>query len=191
MNQPSQLLDGQAYYDQEFLSAKEASELYRWCDQNLPWEQRQGKLYGKAYQQPRLVCYMSNQDYTYSGLEYKAKPIPDQLQAIIQRFHHDTGYTVNAVLANKYRNGHDYVSMHADDEKSIIPDSPIYSLSLGATREFVLAHNSGLEKLTLHLTHGSLLVMGKDVQRNYKHGIPKRLRVKEPRINLTFRCMKE
>lgn len=62
----------------------------------------------------------------------------------------------------------------------------IASLSLGATRRFVLKHSSGV-KLEYAMTSGSLMVMDGHMQKTWKHSVPKEARVKHPRINLTFR----
>jgi len=63
----------------------------------------------------------------------------------------------------------------------------IASLSLGSARDFVLKHNqrSDLKKV-FSLNSGSLLLMGKGIQKNWKHALPKRAHA-GPRINLTFR----
>jgi alkylated DNA repair dioxygenase AlkB len=45
------------------------------------------------------------------------------------------------------------------------------------------------EHTDLWLSSGSLLLMKAGVQSEYKHALPKALRVREPRINLTFRCI--
>jgi alkylated DNA repair dioxygenase AlkB len=64
----------------------------------------------------------------------------------------------------------------------------IASVSLGATRRFVLKHRSEPErKLALELPHGSLLVMRGDTQRHYRHALPRTAKPVGERINLTFR----
>jgi alkylated DNA repair dioxygenase AlkB len=64
----------------------------------------------------------------------------------------------------------------------------VASVSLGAARRFViesLASPKRREEIVLE--HGSLLVMGRGMQRLFRHSLPKAPRVKEPRVNLTFR----
>jgi len=64
----------------------------------------------------------------------------------------------------------------------------IASVSLGATRRFVLKHRGQpQEKLAIELPHGSLLVMAGATQRHYRHALPRTARPVGPRINLTFR----
>jgi alkylated DNA repair dioxygenase AlkB len=45
----------------------------------------------------------------------------------------------------------------------------------------------GAEKLAFELEHGDLFVMDPPTQRHWQHELPRRLRVRGPRINLTFR----
>jgi alkylated DNA repair dioxygenase AlkB len=94
----------------------------------------------------------------------------------------------NSVLANLYRDGRDSMGWHSDDEPELGSQPAIGSLSLGATRRFVLKHrNDPSRKLVLELPHGSLLVMRGATQANYRHALPRTSRPVGPRINLTFR----
>jgi len=64
----------------------------------------------------------------------------------------------------------------------------IASVSLGATRDFVLRHRTRPELVqSISLAHGSLLVMEGETQMHWRHCVPRRKRVSTPRINLTFR----
>jgi alkylated DNA repair dioxygenase AlkB len=93
------------------------------------------------------------------------------------------------LLLNWYRDGNDSVSWHSDDEPELGADPVIASLSLGQTRRFELRHRQrkDLRKCVLELNHGSLLLMGKGLQRNWQHQIPKQPGLQGERLNLTFR----
>lgn len=54
------------------------------------------------------------------------------------RIEANTQLTFNSLLANLYRDGHDHVAWHSDDESSLGPDPVIASLSFGDTRNFEL-----------------------------------------------------
>lgn len=45
------------------------------------------------------------------------------------------------------------------------------------------------DSLKCELAHGSLCVMQNTTNKYWTHQIPKQLKVKNPRISLTFRCM--
>jgi alkylated DNA repair dioxygenase AlkB len=66
----------------------------------------------------------------------------------------------------------------------------VASLSLGATRQFRIAHKrQRAERLSLALGHGDLLWMDGNSQRDYRHALAKTSATVGPRINLTFRFM--
>lgn len=98
------------------------------------------------------------------------------------------------VLVHIYEDGNDSINYHNDDEAL---DSTIASVSFGAARKFRfrrLSQTKGFEK-EFRLVSGDLVMMWgpgkcgdeKGCQRVYKHSVPKELKVKFPRINLTFR----
>jgi alkylated DNA repair dioxygenase AlkB len=59
------------------------------------------------------------------------------------------------------------------------------SLSLGSERLFRLRGKNGSVAFSERLTHGSLLIMAGDTQKNFQHEVPKEPGVTRPRIDLT------
>ena len=99
-----------------------------------------------------------------------------------------TGFEFNSVLVNLYRDGNDSVSWHADDETSLGRSITIASLSFGVSRDFQLKRKDGKgNTITVELDDGSLLLMKHPTQRYWLHQIPKRQKIGDERINLTFR----
>lgn len=78
---------------------------------------------------------------------------------------------------------------HRDNEPELDPETPVVSLSLGATRDFVLhcLQPKGKPPLSLPLRHGDLLAMDPPTNDRWTHSVPVRKGVKAPRLNLTFR----
>lgn len=101
----------------------------------------------------------------------------------------------NVVLANKYMHGTDYMGWHSDAEKSLGEDPIIASVSLGATRRFLVRPKAcarlgtKAHKIEYNLEHGSLLVMKGKMQKFYQHSLPKVARSKcnDIRLNFTYR----
>jgi alkylated DNA repair dioxygenase AlkB len=95
------------------------------------------------------------------------------------------------VFVNRYRDGRDSVAWHGDREDSGAPGKIIGSLSLGATRTFDLRpqRESGVRARTIavDVAHGDLIVMRGETQRYWEHRVRKDARVRDERINLTFR----
>jgi alkylated DNA repair dioxygenase AlkB len=79
------------------------------------------------------------------------------------------------------------MSWHSDDDKEFGNQPIIASLSFGAERPFSFRHKQTKELIPLLLEHGSILLMKGDTQNNWVHALPKSAKIKEPRINLTFR----
>lgn len=98
-------------------------------------------------------------------------------------------------LFHRYKDGRDHMGEHRDDEKELDPACPIASVSLGAVRDFVFRHRDArggakrrhIAPVTVELGHGSLLLMNPPTNKYWYHSLPVRLKVRTPRINLTFR----
>lgn len=151
------------------------------------------RIAGRTVSSPRLVGWYgdSETEYTYSGSRHVPQPWTPGMIDIRGRIETTTELRFNAVLANLYRDGRDGMGWHADAEPQIGPSSQdrwIASLSLGASRRFVLRHRRRRDdQLELELGEGDLLVMRGTTQSNYRHAVPKTSRPIGPRLNLTFR----
>lgn len=118
-----------------------------------------------------------------------SNPWSDEILILKNKLEELTQFKYNYVLINYYRNGNDYIAYHSDSEAIGDGKNVICSISLGATRKFVLKNiNKQLPKKSFMLNNGSLIIMkGDDTQKYWKHTITKTTTVKTPRINLTFR----
>ena len=170
---------------------------YQMIDESVDWQQFNVRVHGKVIPQPRESFYMADNGYPYkySGFDRK----PEKWEVAVQEMRKalekllknvSRGHPkLNAVLGNKYNDGKQYIGYHSDDEGDLHPDAFIVSVSLGAERDFVFKHKKTGETVSVPLKSGSIVLMGGDCQKNWKHSVPKRMRVKEPRINLTFRSV--
>lgn len=155
----------------------------------IDWKQDEVVLFGKRILTKRKTAWYANEPfaYTYSNATKTALPWTRELlelKAIAQKA---SGETYNSCLLNLYHDGSEGMGWHADDEKAILKDSAIASISLGAERRFSFRHKLTKETTSVVLENGSLLVMKGKTQRFWVHSIPKSTRVLEPRVNLTFR----
>ncbi|MFP4207525.1 MAG: alpha-ketoglutarate-dependent dioxygenase AlkB family protein [Wenzhouxiangella sp.] len=157
---------------------------------NLDWQQQPVRLFGRSIPQPRMTAFHGDPGvvYRYSGLSLNACRWSDELDQLRHLVQECSGERFNSVLCNLYRDGRDYMGWHADDEPELGPDPVVASLSFGAHRRFLLKRRDGSgDRLELILESGSLLIMGGDLQRHWLHQLPRALRVRSARINLTFR----
>jgi alkylated DNA repair dioxygenase AlkB len=178
-------------YVEDFLSASSASRLLQHFWQDLRWSQQDITLFGRRVPQPRLTCWYGDTGahYSYSALHLEPLPWHPDLLELRWLLQEKLRCSFNSVLVNAYRDGRDSMGWHADDEKELGPAPCIASLSLGASRRFLLRekHGKNLRSIFLQLEHGSLLVMQHDSQCRFMHSLPKTRKPAGLRINLTFR----
>ena len=158
--------------------------------QEVRWEQHWLTLFGRRIAAPRLSAWYAEPgcSYRYSGLSLAAQPFTPVLAQIRARTEALAGHGFNSVLLNLYRDGADGMSWHSDDEPELGPEPLIASLSLGATRRFLLRRRDAPRtRLGIDLADGSLLLMAPPLQRHWQHSVPKTRRATGARINLTWR----
>lgn len=161
---------------------------------NIPWQQHSLQMFGRNIAEPRLSCWMGERAYRYSGKTRQPEPWQPLVRDICQRVSTICQQPFNGVLLNYYRHGQDSMGWHSDNERELGTNPTIASVSLGASRRFLLRrkeHNKYVEQRELCLSHGSLLVMAGEMQHHWQHALPKMAACVEPRINLTFRYVCE
>ncbi|MFC6101521.1 alpha-ketoglutarate-dependent dioxygenase AlkB family protein, partial [Olivibacter domesticus] len=153
----------------------------------VSWQQTKVKMYDKEVLTPRLTAWYGDHPLRAGDQRIPIPWIPE-LEAIKQRIEAFTGMVFQGVLLNLYRDGNDSVAWHAD--KDTIPGrkTEIASLSLGAERNFDFRKkDEHMNRYSINLQHGSLLLMKGDLQLYWEHRIAKSNAITSPRINLTFR----
>jgi alkylated DNA repair dioxygenase AlkB len=155
--------------------------------QSLPLKQESLRFAGGDVPMPRLTSWHGEPEtsYTYSGKRFEPLPWPDLLLPLRKELAEIGEF--NSVLVNYYRDGKDSVGFHADDEPELGP--VIASVSLGASRRFVLKRKSDGEKVEYLLGGGDCLLMKGALQKHWVHSIPKTTKPVGPRMNLTFRLV--
>jgi alkylated DNA repair dioxygenase AlkB len=183
--------------DPGWLSERDAARLLAVLTTELVWEQRHIVLFGKPILQPRLIAWAGDLPYRYSGQTLEPRFWPPalgaELGALSDRIGDAAGASFNHVLVNRYRDGKDSMGYHADAEPELGPDPVVATLSLGATRRFLIRPHPARPSerpLSLPLGAGSLLVMGGTCQRHYRHAIARENTAPVgERVSLTFRCL--
>lgn len=186
------LPDAEIALHEGWLAAEDAERLFRELRAGVAWRQETIRMFGRERAVPRLQAWYGDPGaaYAYSGLALEPLPwiaplleLRERLAATLPAARFDSA------LLNLYRDGRDSVGAHADDEPELGPAPVIASLSLGATRRFVLKHRGdpSLPPLALDLEAGTLLVMAGATQRHWKHALPKSARAVAERINASFR----
>ena len=173
----------------KWIDFENANQLTQKLINNITWEQPKARVYGKYFLVPRLTSFLALKGvaYRYSGIEHTGEGWPSWFVPVLNDVQDYCDVDFNGCLLNLYRNGDDCMGWHADNEKVIDASKPIASISLGAKRDFLLRNIISLDKYSFALDNGDLFIMKEECQRSWVHSIPKRRKVKNPRINLTFR----
>ncbi len=190
---PENLLpyDGVAIYHGVVYPEIEATKMLHTLFDTIPWKADEVIMFGKKITTKRKVAWFADAGitYTYAGVKKSGYIWTDTLIEIKQKIEAITGANYNACLLNLYHEGEEGMGWHQDNEKEMVEASSIASLSLGAARKFAFKHAITNERLDIALANGSLLEMKGIIQQKWYHSLPKTKKVKQMRINLTFRLM--
>lgn len=183
--------DGTVNYHGPVLDPGGAQRYYAALLRGVPWKSDEVIVFGKRHITARQTAWYGDPGlaYTYSGTTRQPLPWMDELLELKILAECLAAARFNSCLLNLYHHGDEGMGWHSDDEKSMVPHSPIASLSFGAEREFRFKHKHLPATAKVLLEHGSLLVMKDATQTHWLHSIPKSKKILTPRINLTFRCM--
>jgi alkylated DNA repair dioxygenase AlkB len=193
LKNPLQIIeqDGIALYHEKVISDEQIKPLYDELLNEINWENERVVMFGKEIITKRKVAFYSDESivYTYAGKTKIGLPWKDPLIILKNIVESLTKQTYNACLLNLYHNGEESMGWHSDNEKEIVANSSIASLSIGASRKFSFKHKVTKETISIQLENGSLLEMKGTIQSHWLHALPKSKKITEPRINLTFRQM--
>lgn len=183
--------DGTVNYYGKIFSFQEASFYLDKMLHAIEWKNDEAIIYGKHIITKRKAAWYGdhNFSYTYSNTTKLALPWTEDLLALKRKVEELTQTTFNSCLLNLYHDGNEGMAWHSDDEKSLGKDTTIASLSFGAERKFSLKHKLTKEIVSVLLQQGSLLVMKGSTQTHWQHCLPKTTKVKNQRVNLTFRTI--
>ena len=168
------------------------SQLYmKHLTNDIKWKREKIRMWGREIVTKKRIAWYADEgkSYTYSGSTFHPDQWNELLLEIKKQVEQYIKFQFNSVLLNEYPNGKVGMGWHSDDERELGIDPIIASLSFGANRDFIFKHKTdkSFENIKIHLKSGSLLLMLGSTQHHWKHSLPKRLKVKQPRINLTFR----
>jgi len=177
-------------YD-SFLPLEDSDVFFQKLSININWRREQIFVWGKKRTTKRRVAWYADKGkkYSYSGLTLEPETWDEDLIQIKQQIQNITHQVFNSVLLNEYPDGRVGMGWHSDDEKELGINPIIASVSLGAERDFLFRHkkDKSIEPVKILLKHGSLLLMMGSTQHHWHHSLPIRRKVKDRRINLTFR----
>ncbi|XP_005090620.1 alpha-ketoglutarate-dependent dioxygenase alkB homolog 3 [Aplysia californica] len=190
-------------YFPDFIAPSRCDAIFAELFNEVPWGQRHDIHNGKQAIQPRLTAWYGDQPYTYGGVtvEPNIDEWPLALKQLKEQLAEITGIEFNALATNLYRDGHDSIGWHSDDEPIMGKSPVIASLSFGDERVFELRKKpppndvgerdyTYSQVIRVPIRSGALLIMEGWTQADWQHRVPKEYHDRGARINVTFRIVK-
>ena len=149
--------------------------------------------------------FQYGEPYGYTGSKslQEFSQIPPELTSIIEKLTSDLSleHRPNSVLINYYPSydrldrNESHLAKHSDDENTILADSKIITISIGATRKvlFEAKHDENEKPVVLEPQSNSLYVMTRSSQNWFQHCVlqPEENESVEERFSITFRTLSQ
>jgi alkylated DNA repair dioxygenase AlkB len=146
--------DGQAILIDDQGAELDWPAITRTLIDTIPWQVETARIFGRDMPIPRMTAWFGDGRYSYSGILHLPAPFPPIVERLRARAEALSGSSFNAALANLYRNGHDSVGWHSDNEAALGKRPIIASLSLGGERRLQFRHRETKHTITLGLRTG-------------------------------------
>jgi alkylated DNA repair dioxygenase AlkB len=148
-------------------------------------------IVGRNVQTPRWQKAYGR-DYRFAGGTAEAEAIPPLLAPFLTWAQGAIEPTLNSLLVNWYdgARGH-YIGPHHDENRELVPGSPIVTVSLGQERIFrftLPAQGPAPRKRDVVIGPGSVMVIPWDTNTIWKHSVPRLARYCGRRISITLRA---
>ncbi len=185
--------DGSAAYIPKVFDPTSCSTLFASLRTTLDWQQDQLFMFGKLVTTKREVAWVGDAgcSYTYSGVKKFPQAWTPELLRIKHTAEALAHHTFNSCLLNLYHDGAQGMGWHSDDEIELEQNAPIASISFGGERKFSFKHKFEKIGASVLLENGSVLLMHAPTQHFWQHSLTKTKRSVLPRINLTFRAIRQ
>jgi len=172
-----------------FLYEKEANALLEFLKTQIPWTQVRYFKPERGYViTPRMSWVAGfHEEIHYPLKDTIPNEIPKFLKPLKSLIEEYLNTKFNFLLFSKYRDQNDSISHHNDSEKFLGKSPVVACLTLGATRPFVLKHKLNKSTTILNPSHGDLLVMHNNCQKDFFHALPKQKAFIGTRYSITFK----
>ena len=149
------------------------------------------RMYGKLIDVPRW-SQTYGRDYRFSGNIQIALPMPELLAQLLAWTQAHIDPRLNGVLVNWYDGqlGHK-IGPHRDNEKELLVDAPIVTISFGESRLFRLRPWKRQAKTDIEVADNSVLVLPHETNMAFTHEVPPAKRYTGRRISVTIRAFTE
>ena len=173
------------HYKSDYVSEKVESDLCKFLDKQNFEEMGSG-----------WSVLSFGEPYKYTGSPKSQNTlvaIPDPIKSVMEKIKNEyENCDINQCTINKYIDSATKLPQHSDNERTIKPESDIFTLSLGSVRDITFSDlTTGAERIVTPESR-SLYVMSQPSQFCWEHrmdaGDPNKI-VHKVRYSLTFRCV--
>ena len=142
-----------------------------------PWQQRERRMWDQDVLEPRLVAVWPT-----------GATLPPVLAELADVLSDRYAVRFDSCLVNLYRDGSDAVAWHADTVRKVLRDPLVATVSLGASRSFLMRPAAGGPVARRYAPGGGdLVVMGGACQHEWVHTVPREKTVSGARMSITLR----
>ena len=117
-----------------------------------------------------------------------SKPVPEELQPLLDKLNFGQGYSYNQILVNKYSGPESSLPQHSDNEYDINPLSDIVTVSIGDSASVIFTEKHQNTESKLDVNHRSMYSMTRSSQNFYSHHIAANTS-NTVRYSITVRCI--
>eukprot|EP01084_Bolivina_argentea_P197028 337706_1 len=128
--------------------------------------------------------------YRYPCNNLQSMPISTytkSISRIIECVEKQISQPINHAVVALYRNGSDHIGYHVDKMLDIKTGSQFCSISLGTKREFAFKEIDGNGEVHIMAHHGSIVVIGPETNKYFKHTVLRNGQITTPRISISVR----
>jgi alkylated DNA repair dioxygenase AlkB len=151
------------------------ADLFDQLLREAPWRQRTRTMWDSEVLEPRMVAVF---DF----------PLPAALEELRVAVSRRYEVEFDSCLVNLYRDGSDAVAWHGDTVRKVLTDPLVVTVSLGASRRFLVRRRGGGPVLKEYAPgQGDLMVMGGAMQHDYEHAVPRQRSASGARMSVTMR----
>jgi alkylated DNA repair dioxygenase AlkB len=180
-------------YLHDFLSVKEAAELYQTLIKENHLDQCRLTIEagGRMIETDSFKILFTTEELKVKNshpenIHGKSFVWAGPMAKLRERIEKLLGKKFEIAMCIFYPDGNYFAPYHFDQQTSG-NETVLPSISLGEVRTFCFKENETDEVYELELANGSLLIMGEYCQSRYMHSLPKNPKYKNGRINITFR----
>ena len=122
----------------------------------------------------RSVAFYGEFPYSYSNTTHEPQAFKNngylgKLLSYVEVVYPNAKF--NSAMVHRYCTGENHIPMHSDSEADIVDGSSIITISLGDTRVMRFQEKDSSYMSSVSLKHGDSLIMTKDSQKYFCHGI--------------------